>query len=92
MKSLSALSGSCPDGRDNYYEWKDPKFSSGIAPPDLVIAINKKLGAAQQLPTNPTRDQMRGAISIVRSAMGGLTLNDSTVARQFTPDLVALLK
>jgi hypothetical protein len=91
MTRINGLPGACPDNRANFYEWKDPAFSNGVNAVPLVQLVNKKLLAGQKLPEDGSAevDDVRRKIRIIKSNLGSkLSLKDSALANQFTPDLM----
>jgi hypothetical protein len=93
MTALNAVSGGCPAGRANYYEWQDRRFAQGINATDVIKLVNRKLEGPQQLPTDASVQAVRDKIAALRPRLAsGLTLNEDTLASQFTPDLVSQLR
>ena len=91
MTLLTGISGSCPDDRANFYEWRDRRFSQGINSQSVINLVNGKLEDPQRLPTTASVQAVRDKILSLRSSLAGsLTLKDDVIANQFTPDLVTL--
>ena len=93
MTLLTGISGSCPDDRANFYEWRDGPFSQGINSQSVINLVNGKLEDPQRLPTTASVQAVRDKILSLRSSLAGsLTLKDDAIADQFTPDLVSALR